>query len=318
MTQMLSLRRNASIRNAVAGVMCLTLIGVGAPNRSSASMVAFASPDIPTRRYVEIGNELFYVYSGVDQESGSFTAVIKKAVLRDTIGGPAFVLGQTPSADDVTVLGSDLYEAAMVTGTDLPLVQAWTEVGAWTITRRSGFTTASFRVGPDRFSMLLPQSVLDGKPVTGDTIDLEVNGFAVPLEPDTYARLLPGFRGERPDVDRLLSPLIEQFVDSGVFANSIVGAVLIAEKTVSLNPNHNSCAGECLGCVGTIALSVASYLAIGSTCAAAIATGGGLTPLCLSAILAYLGSSTVMFGTCATCGAMLATTTELQDTRDRC
>lgn len=311
MTHLLTPERNASIRSAVASVLCLALIGVGIPIGSSASMTALGAVEVPPSLYVEIGQELFYVdfssflenYSEAAQGSGSFTVSVKKAVLPDSRGGAAFVLGETPSAADVRILGPDLSEAAMLTGTDPQQVQAWSELISWTMFRTLGFTRTSFTVGADSLSMLVPQSVMDGKPRQGDTIDLELNGFVVPLEPNRFDAFLPGPGGVPAlDAEELLSPLVEQFVDSGAFLNSYVGFALIAERIFSTYNNQNGCAAACMGCAGSMLLSVASFLAIVGACGAAVGTAGAMALACAAAVFGHIGSNAVMLSSCASCG----------------
>jgi len=311
MTHLLPLEKNASIRSAVASVLCLALIGVGIPIASSASMTALAAVGVPPSLYVEIGHELFYIdfssflenYAETTEGSGSFTVSVKKAMLPDSRGGAAFVLGENPSADDVRILGSDLSEAAMLTGTDPQRVQAWSELISWTMIRTPGFTRTSFTVGPDSFSMLVPQSVMDGKPRTGDTIDLELNGFVVPLEPNRFDAFLPGPGGvPAVDAEELLLPLVEQFVDSGAFLNSYVGFALIAERIFSTYNNQNGCAAACMGCAASMLLSASSFIAVLGACGAAVGTAGAMTPACIGAILGHIGSNALMLSSCASCG----------------
>jgi len=298
-------------RSPLAAVLCLALIGVGVPTRSAASMAALAATEVPESVYVEIGEDLFHVdftsvianRSNVAGGSGSFTISVKKARLVDDDAGAAFVLGDAPSMRDVRLLGSDPKRAASVTGIDLEAVRVWREVIAWTVTKSPSLTTTSFEVGLDRLSLSVPQSVIDGNPLAGDTVDVTLNSFVVPLPPERYYRSVTDLlRGVPPaDEDDLLLHLVGQFVDSGAFLNSYVGFELIAEKIFSTHAGGDGCVGPCMTCVASGLMSVASFFAVVGSCAAAVGSGGLIGPVCAAALLAHIGTNLTTISFCGIC-----------------
>jgi hypothetical protein len=280
-------------KSPVAAALCLALIGVGVPTRSSASPAALVATEVPAEVYVEIGEELYHVdltsfltnRSDVMGGSGSFTISVKRAVVAGREIGAGFAVGQLPSLDDVRVLGPDIERAAFANGTELWNVRAWSDLIAWTMTTTPHETRASYVVGQDRLSMTLPRSVVDAIPFPEDRLEVELNEFVVSLEPLRY----------------VLPPLADRFVDGGAFVSSYIRLELILERIFSNQAEQPSCVGVCMSCAASGIMSVASFLAIAGSCTAAVATAGAMTPLCAAALLAHIGANITAISFCGLC-----------------
>jgi len=289
----------------LSAVLCLALIGASVATPSSASTAALAAMELPQGVYVEIGGEIFHVdftsvianRAAVASGSGSFTISVKKAVLADSDGGPAFVLSDVPSSAEVRLLGADLAAGRFRD------IRAWSEIIAWSVFRTPWMTTTALEVGRDRLSMSIPQSVIDGRPAEGETVDVQVNRFVASLDPDRHYRSVTRLlRGLPPgDRDDLLLPLAGQFVDGARFVNAYIGFELIAHRMLSTDSSETGCLAPCVTCVTSGIASAASLVAIASACAATIGSAGIMAPACAAALLAHLGANLSAVSFCAMC-----------------
>jgi hypothetical protein len=283
------------------------LLGVNVPTLSTASATSLVATDVPESAYVAIGGDMFHVdfrsvlanRSAVAAGSGTFSISVRKAVVAGAAAGRAFDLGRAPTVEDVRPMQIDSNRARGV--------RAWREVISWSLTRTPYVSTSTYEVGPDRLSLSIPQSVIDGYPLEEDTVDVEVNGVVSRIRPDRYYRsvtdLLRGVPSEEED-DPLL-PVAGQFVDGGSFVNAYIAFGLISARLISPHADEEDCSEPCLTCLISSASSVASFLAVATACAATGASAGLVGPVCAAALLAHMASNLATLSACGYCGHCL-------------